>query len=170
MANVSAYFTCEYLYLMTCRDKSPRSAVPETTPWALQAKPMCLAEPSSSGLLNLLSPLPKLAARDTSLLRRVQTPSSASKHQSNRNMYSDEKRHLPSSSRPASPPMRRITRALLALAALLAVGCFTLWRWEPATLRRGVEDIAAIRRPGQDEKKLVPLEAHIMSKCPDAKV
>lgn len=69
--------------------------------------------------------------------------------------------------------MRRITRALLALATLLAVGCFALWRWEPATLRRGVEDIAAIRRPSQDveaEKKLVPLEAHIMSKCPDAKV
>lgn len=45
---LSAYFTYEYLYLMTCRDLSPRSAVPETTPWALQAKPMCLAEPSSS--------------------------------------------------------------------------------------------------------------------------
>ena len=86
-------------------------------------------------------------------------------------MYSDEKRHLPNNSRPASPPMRRITRALLAFATLLAVGCFTLWRWEPADLRRGVEDIAAIRRPGQNaEKKLVPLEAHIMSKCPDAKV
>ncbi|KAL2114773.1 hypothetical protein VUR80DRAFT_83 [Thermomyces stellatus] len=66
--------------------------------------------------------------------------------------------------------MRRLTRSLVALLAIVLVGCYSLWRWEPAALRRGVEDLTAIGRPEANaDKKLVPLEAHIMSKCPDAK-
>ena len=86
-------------------------------------------------------------------------------------MYNDEKRYGPSYPRPAPPSMRRSTKPFLALVAILTLGCFSLWRWEPAALRRGVEDLAALRRPSLGtDKKLVPLEAHIMSKCPDAKV
>lgn len=89
-------------------------------------------------------------------------------------MHDDEKRPIPSYSRPAPPAMRRSTRPLAALAAVVLLGCLALWRWEPAALRRGVEDLAAIGRPGPFAGKelagLVPLEAHIMSKCPDAKV
>lgn len=86
-------------------------------------------------------------------------------------MYNDEKRHIPDYLRPSPPPMRRSTRPLVALFAVLLVGCYSLWRWEPAALRRGVEDLTAIGRPEEnDDKRLVPLEAHIMSKCPDAKV
>ncbi|SPO00148.1 uncharacterized protein DNG_02998 [Cephalotrichum gorgonifer] len=91
-------------------------------------------------------------------------------------MYPDEKRRAPSYPSPVSPRMRRSTRPLLAAGlALLVIGFFSLWRWEPSTLRRGVQglqDLAAIRMPDANPKassKLVPLEAHIMSKCPDAK-
>lgn len=86
-------------------------------------------------------------------------------------MYDNEKRHIIDYTRPSSPPMRRSTRPLVALLAILLVGCYSLWRWEPAALSRGVADLTVIGRPeANTDKKLVPLEAHIMSKCPDAKV
>lgn len=86
-------------------------------------------------------------------------------------MYDDEKRHIPDYPRHSPPTMRRSTRPLVALLAVLLVGCYSLWRWEPAALHRGVADLAAFGRPEVTaDKKLVPLEAHIMSKCPDAKV
>ena len=79
----------------------------------------------------------------------------------------DEKRPAP---RAMSPPRSlRRSRPTLTIAFVIAV-VYTFWIWQPfnPTLKQTMVDITSNDVHATD--KLVPLEAHIMSKCPDAKV
>jgi hypothetical protein len=83
----------------------------------------------------------------------------------------DEKRRLA-----ITRPMRR-NRPLIAVA-LLAIGLYTFWRVLPGLVADygwDADTAAGLRKEFNDgavqaTNALVPLEAHIMSKCPDAKV
>lgn len=76
-----------------------------------------------------------------------------------------------------SPNMSQVRRARpLALVLLLLVFVYTLWQW-PSTHRDAVvsslsiiPDVDEAVAPAAKDKKLVPLEAHIISKCPDTRV
>jgi hypothetical protein len=110
----------------------------------------------------------------------------------NINMPSDDKRRLPrqrSRSRPPRDPSLAALGStgkplLFAMVVLLLIGYYTLVNRDPSGLR-GVQGLINLRRPetsgvgapettgmeaAVSEQGLVPLEAHIMSKCPDAKV
>jgi hypothetical protein len=79
----------------------------------------------------------------------------------------DEKRPAP---RAMSPPRSlRRSRPTLTIAFVIAV-VYTFWIWQPFNpiLDQTMVDITSDDVHTTD--RLVPLEAHIMSKCPDAKV
>jgi hypothetical protein len=87
----------------------------------------------------------------------------------------DDKHRLPLMNR----PFRR-NRPYIALL-LVILGCYTLWRIQPfpagdllKPLDRARNSQGGAQRtdspPAVKANNLVPLEAHIMSKCPDAKV
>lgn len=73
---------------------------------------------------------------------------------------------------PSYPMTSRVARRkgllpVLAMAALFAWSCWGYLRLPTAPARTGVVPDGA---PAAAVKDLVPLEAHIMSKCPDARV
>jgi hypothetical protein len=76
-------------------------------------------------------------------------------------------------------PLRR-NRPFLAFL-LIIVACYSLWRIRPFAAEqyqrpwslesaRKAGGSTVVQKPVGAKSKLVPLEAHIMSKCPDAKV
>jgi hypothetical protein len=71
------------------------------------------------------------------------------------------------------PPAMSHRRARpLALVALLFVFALTFWRWPSSTPATwGTDSLSNLDdTPSASEKRLVPLEAHIISKCPDTRV
>ncbi|CZT45450.1 uncharacterized protein RSE6_05761 [Rhynchosporium secalis] len=105
-------------------------------------------------------------------------PTSYARDSKDPDMYSEEK-----GSTMINRPSARRNRPFVA--AFAAVGlCYFLWKTvsDPQVFRfpchgqtgpqvSMVDSVAAISDNAKDlgEKKLVPLEAHIMSKCPDAR-
>lgn len=71
---------------------------------------------------------------------------------------------------PMPPPIRRGLSPfrLVAAVAYLALVAFTYWHFNTRATLLPADPLAHSEAPAT--KKLVPLEAHIMSKCPDAKV
>ncbi|CCT64125.1 uncharacterized protein FFUJ_04691 [Fusarium fujikuroi IMI 58289] len=79
----------------------------------------------------------------------------------------DEKRPAP---RAMSPPRSlRRSRPTLTIAFVIAV-VYTFWIWQPFNPILDQTMVAITNNDVHTADKLVPLEAHIMSKCPDAKV
>jgi hypothetical protein len=71
---------------------------------------------------------------------------------------------------PQPPAMSQRRARPLALITLLFVFALTFWRWPsstPATWATNLSHLDNI--PSTTEKRLVPLEAHIISKCPDTR-
>ncbi|KAI1033965.1 hypothetical protein LB505_003223 [Fusarium chuoi] len=78
----------------------------------------------------------------------------------------DEKRPTP---RAMSPPRSlRRSRPTLTIAFVIAV-VYTFWIWQPFNPILDQTMVAITSNDVHTADKLVPLEAHIMSKCPDAK-
>jgi hypothetical protein len=74
---------------------------------------------------------------------------------------------------PMPPPIRRGFSPLRLLIATgyLALAAFTYWQFTAGTvLFRPSASRAPSRQQVAIANELVPLEAHIMSKCPDSKV
>ncbi|PKS09235.1 hypothetical protein jhhlp_003849 [Lomentospora prolificans] len=91
-------------------------------------------------------------------------------------MSFNEKRTL-SEPYPQAPPMirSRAARPLLGLIAIFLVSWYSLWHWDLLEPRSASETLEPGRKHEGDfpisrpARTLVPLEAHIMSKCPDAR-
>ncbi|KAF4449916.1 hypothetical protein F53441_6835 [Fusarium austroafricanum] len=74
-----------------------------------------------------------------------------------------------SSQRAMSPPRSiRRSRSTLILTFIIGVA-FTFWLWQPFEPLANASIIKPISDDVKTTERLVPLEAHIMSKCPDAK-
>src|SRR5262245_17788958 len=65
--------------------------------------------------------------------------------------------------------VRRAHRPYVLLA-LITLVFYSLWRWDLRPVTWTASTGAEAPRSGKASSELVALEAHIMSKCPDAKV
>jgi hypothetical protein len=68
----------------------------------------------------------------------------------------------------SSPRSFRRSRPAVSIAFVIVI-VYTFWLWQPFRPMLN-EPIVEVANDVQTTDRLVPLEAHIMSKCPDAKV